>query len=107
MNCECIYYSKGAKIEDYETLAQKINADAKAYEYEIYPVAISRMDEKVCVCDDVNGWSDFRNIPKYSAVLFVQGKLHYMDDYRIGHRVFKALHPMETPIFTDIKEFDD
>lgn len=107
MNCECIYYSKGAKTEDYEALAQKIKSDAKVYGQEIAPVAISRMDEKIRVCDDYNGWGSYKSISKYSAVLFVQGKLHYMYDYRIGHRVFKALHPMETPIFTDIKEFDD
>ena len=94
-------------MEDYEAMARKMESVAKVCNQEIYPVAISRMDEKVLVCDDCDGWGKFKNIPKYSTVLFVQGKLHHMIDYRVGHRIFKPLHPMEDPVFTDLKEYED
>ena len=105
MNCECIYYSKGATRDDLLRLADEIK---KAGQYvEIYPLAISRMDERCKCYDDYDGWGQSKTIPKYVAVLFVGGKYHYMNSVRVGHRVFKPWFPDEEPIFTDLHTFDE
>lgn len=105
MNCECIYYSKYATKEDLAVLAQRVKEIGE--EVELYPLAISRIDEKLKVCEDYNGWGKTMNIQKWSAVLFVGGKLHNMNPIRIGHRVYKPWHPMEEPYFTDLQTFDE
>ena len=107
MNCECIYYHKDATIEDYKELAEKIKSVAKIACEELYPTAISRMEEKVTVCEDYNGWGKEINIPKNRSVLFVGGKLHHMIPFRVGRRMFKPWNPMEEPIFTDLETYDE
>ena len=100
MNCECIYYSKTATLEDYEALAKVVKR--KGEFLELYPISISRINERCKVCEDYNGWGEHKSIPKYSLVLFVGGKLHYMNEIKVGRRVFRAFHPMDYPVFTDL-----
>lgn len=104
MNCECIYYSKGAKIENYLELSEEIKR--RGQHVELYPCAISRMEESTPAFDDYDGWGKRISIPKWSSVLFVQGKYHYMMPIRIGHRVFRPWFPESEPIYDDIKVFD-
>lgn len=104
MNCECIYYSKDASVEDCIALAEKIKEIGETCE--LYPFAVSRMDEKCKCYDDYDGWGDYKYLPKYSAVLFVGGKLHYMNPVRVGHRVFNPWFPDDEPIYTDLQEFE-
>lgn len=105
MNCECIYYSKGATVDDLRVLSEKVKEMGRIVE--IYPCAISRMEESAKCNDDYDGWGRTMNIPKYSAVLFVGGKLHYMNPIRIGRRVFNPWHPMDDPVFADLETFDE
>lgn len=105
MNCECIYYSKGATIENYLALAEEIKE--RGQYVELYPCAISRMEERTPAYDDYDGWGKRTCIPKWSAVLFVQGKYHNMFPVRIGHRVFRPWFPESEPVFADILTFSD
>lgn len=105
MNCECIYYSRGASRQDYIALAEKVKRMSE--DIELYPTAISVMNEKTRCCEEYDGWGKTIDIPKGKEVLFVGGKLHYMNDIRNGGRTFHAWHPMEYDIsFTDVETFD-
>ena len=104
MNCECIYYSKGASQDDLLLLANEIKKIGE--QVELYPVAISRLDETCKCCDDYDGWGECKHLPRYEAVLFVGGKYAYMNKVRVGRRVFRAWFPKEEPIFTDLHTFE-
>lgn len=103
MNCECIYYSKGASEEDLLRLAERINKIGECVE--LYPCAVSRIDEDCKCFDDYDGWGKCKYIPKDSLVLFVGGKYHNMTAVRVGNRTFKPWFPGfdNEPIFTDLQ----
>ena len=110
MNCECIYYRKGATMEDLLKLAAFVKKTGAIMER--YPCAISVMDEKTLVCEDYDGWGNATTIPSGSMVLFVGGKyayqvpIHLYDDSgdRRKCRIFKSWYPINRDIkFHDIK----
>lgn len=105
MNCECIYYARGASRQDYIALAKRI--ERMSEEIEFYPTAISVMNQKTECCENYDGWGKTTSIPKGKEVLFVGGKLVYMHDIRNGGLIFHAWHPVEHDIdFTDVETFD-
>lgn len=102
MNCECIYYGKDATEDELMVLADKINA----LECELEPVTIAIVENKTKVTPDYDGWKRPFNVPEKSLVLFVCGKYHYMNNFRVGDKTFKSCFPMDYDFeFTDIKEF--
>ena len=113
MNCECIYYNSTKTLRGYKEVAKYI----EGLEGEIYPVAISRIVSPVKVAltyDDANYCEDFNSVlPEDSLVLFVQGKLHYMDDIELpgkerrGERLIKVWFPERSIQFEDIITFEE
>ena len=104
MNCECIYYRKGATKEELLVLADDINR----LSVELDPVAISIMKAKTEVATDYDAWEKPFNIPENSLVLFVYGKYHYMVNKHVGRKVFKACFPTDYDIeFEDIMGEED
>ena len=101
MNCECIYYSKGATMEDLERFTKAVKYTERWIER--YPTAISKMDEATLCCEDYDGWGKSNTIPAGSLVAFVGGKLHHMTEIHIGKRVYRPWFPVRHDIkFTDI-----
>lgn len=109
MNCECIYYRKGATREDLLRLAKFIQHGSKVIER--YPTALSVVTEDIKCTPDYDGWGRKVTIPAGSEVLFVGGKLHHMVDIFADNNKhkFRALHPVERDIkFEDIiTEFEE
>ena len=109
MNCECIYYRKGATREDLMRLAKFVQHGSEAIER--YPAALSVITEDTKCAPDYDGFGRKVTIPAGSEVLFVQGKLHYMVDIYADNNKhkFRALFPIERDIkFEDIiTEFEE
>ena len=107
MNCECMYYCKDASQDELLRLADVIKEFGKTHE--LYPAAISRIDEKCKSYYDYDSiWEQCGksvNVPKDSLVLFVYGKYHYMTNKRIGGKTFKPLFPDSPVKFTDLVEY--
>lgn len=113
MNCECIYYNSNKTLRDYKDIAKLI----ESFGVELYPVAISRVISETRTSDTYDGAYWFENfngiIPEDSLVLFVQGKLHYMDDIildgkeRKGLRHIKCWFPERNIQFEDIITFEE
>ena len=103
MNCECVYYNKSFSIDDYAKLGKKIDQERK----ELYPCTISKITKDIVFTTDYDGLNGTTiEIPKNSLVLFVQGKLLYMDITRQGAKVGFP-KPMEEDWFLDIYDFDE
>lgn len=104
MNCECIYYSKGATEENLINLAQGIyNLDE-----DFYPVSISRIIGDTNVSVHIYGKARKTIIPDGSLVLFAAGKYHNMDSFMLGRRSFYRWFPLNPSSlkFEDIIIFD-
>ena len=111
MNCECIYYSKDATEEELMVLAEKINN----LDCDIEPVSIAVVNDKTKVIPDYDGYGKPFYMPEKSLVLFVYGKYHYMNNFKVGNKTFKSCFlpayefgksVTDFP-FEDIKMFDE
>ena len=95
MNCECIYYRKGATKEDLLRLAEAIEACHERFGIEKYPTAISVMIADTKCAEDYDGFGKKKTIPEGSMVLFVGGKLHHMSETYIGKSKYIPLFPVD------------
>ena len=95
MNCECIYYRKGATKEDLLRLAESIEACHERFGIEKYPTALSVMTADTKCADDYDGFGKKKTIPEGSLVLFVGGKLHHMSETYIGKSKYIPLFPVD------------
>lgn len=103
MNCECIYYKKGATTDELLELAKFVQRGSNVMER--YPCAISVITEDTDCCDDYDCWGKKKTIPAGSVVLFVAGKLHYQVPIHMGKRnIFRPWYPVSHDIkFYDLK----
>ena len=106
MNCECIYYNKTATEQEIEELAKAVEKQGKYCE--IYPCALSVMSKAARCCEGYDGWGRGITIPAGAKVLFVGGKLHNMEPFRVGRKTFLPWFPARDPNnvqFEDIKTY--
>lgn len=102
MNCECLYYCNGATENELKTLARGIDSLC----VDLYPITISR------ISGDLKTTTGYRLgckriIPSGSLVLFVGGKYHNMDIFRVGKRIFYHWFPEKASelVYEDIYYF--
>lgn len=105
MNCECIYYRKGATREDLLRLANAIESCYERWGFEKYPTALSVITKDIKCSDDYDGFGRKKTIPVGSEVLFVGGKLHYMCEVYIETKKYLPWFPIkhDMDFFEDIQ----
>lgn len=115
MNCECIYFRKGAKKEELLRIGNAMECVSKRWGLEKNPVAISVITKDIVCAPNYDGSGKLKTISKGSVVLFVQGKVAYMCDVygqakngkynRRFYGVFPVQH--EDDFFEDIVTEDE
>jgi len=102
MNCECMYYRKGATKDELLQLVKEVKWIGKFNE--LYPVALSQIDKKCKAYVDYDDMdlnnAKYKTISAGSLVLFAAGKYQYMYPIYIGHKKY-------TPMFTNEVKFTD
>ena len=115
MNCECIYYKKGATQDELLLLANAMECVSLRFGVEKNPVAISIITKDTVCTDDYDGFGKRKTIPQGSVVLFVHGKLHNMSEVYTENskgaytRKLIPLFPVERDedFFEDIIDYTD